>query len=66
MLIAGERHLQLVLGEYAGHYNTHRPHRTLRQDPPAGRPDSPVEGASIQVLRRDRLGGLIHEYAQAA
>ena len=29
MLITGERHLRLVLGEYADHYNTHRPHRTL-------------------------------------
>jgi hypothetical protein len=66
MLIAGERHLQLVLGEYAGHYNTHRPHRTLHQSPPAGRPDPPAARASIRVLRRDRLGGLIHEYAQAA
>jgi len=25
-LITGERHLRLVLGEYADHYNTHRPH----------------------------------------
>jgi hypothetical protein len=66
MLIAGERHLQLVLGEYADHYNTHRPHRTLRQSPPAGRSDPPAECATIQVLRRDRLGGLIHEYSQAA
>jgi hypothetical protein len=23
MLITGERHLRLVLGEYADHYNTH-------------------------------------------
>jgi putative transposase len=38
MLIPGERHLQLVLGEYVDHYNTHRPHRTLRQSPPTGRP----------------------------
>jgi putative transposase len=66
MLIAGERHLQLVLGEYADHYNTHRPHRTLRQSPPVGRPVPPAEGACIRVVRRDRLGGLIHEYAQAA
>ena len=66
MLITGERHLQLVLGEYVDHYNTHRPHRTLRQRPPAGRPDPPAENASIQVLRRDRLGGLIREYSQAA
>jgi putative transposase len=66
MLITGERHLQLVLGEYADHDNTHRPHRTLHQNPPAGRPDPPAARASIRVLRRDRLGGLIHEYAQAA
>jgi putative transposase len=66
MLIAGERHLRLVLGEYAYHYNTHRPHRTLSQHPPAGRADPPAKGACIRVLRRDRLGGLIHEYAQVA
>jgi putative transposase len=57
---------QLRKREYADHYNTHRPHRTLRQEPPPERPDPPAEGASIQVLRKDRLGGLIHEYAQAA
>ncbi len=66
MLITGERHLQLVLGEYADHYNTHRPHRTLHQNPPAGRQGPPAAGASIRVLRRDRLGGLIHEYSQVA
>jgi len=26
MLLYGERHLLQVLGEYAGHYNWHRPH----------------------------------------
>jgi putative transposase len=66
MLIVGERHLRLVLGEYADHYNAHRPHRALQQEPPAGRPDSPVEVADVRVIRRDRLGGLIHEYAQVA
>ena len=66
MLITGERHLQLVLGEYADHYNTHRPHRTLQQNPPAGRSRPPAVGANIRVLRRDRLGGLVHEYAQVA
>ena len=35
MLITGERHLRLALGEYADHDNTHRPHRTLKQYPPA-------------------------------
>ena len=66
MLIAGERHLRLVLGEYADHYNTHRPHRTLKQYPPAGRTDPLPEHGRARVLRRDRLRGLIYEYAQVA
>jgi len=66
MLIIGERHLRLILDEYAGHYNVHRPHRTLQQNPPAGRPHPPAPGTNIRVLRRDRLGGLIHEYDQVA
>jgi hypothetical protein len=65
MLITGERHLRLVLGEYADRYNVHRPHRTLQQKP-AGRPHPPAEVTSMRVLRRDRLGGLIREYAQVA
>ena len=47
MLITGGRHLQLVLGEYADHYNTHRPHRTLHQNPPAGRQGPPAAGADL-------------------
>jgi putative transposase len=66
MLITGERHLRLVLGEYADHYNGHRPHRTLNQDPPAGRAGPAAAVTNMRVLRRDRLGGVIHEYAQVA
>jgi putative transposase len=66
MLITGERHLWLVLGEYADHYNSHRPHRALWQNPPARPPDEPAEVTGMRVLRRDRLGGLIHGYTQAA
>jgi transposase InsO family protein len=66
MLITGERHLKLVLNEYVDHYNVHRPHRTLRQSPPAGREDSRDLGTDVRVLRRDRLGGLIQEYTQVA
>ena len=65
MLIVGERHLRLV-DEYVDHYNTHRPHRGLHQNPPAGRLCPPAAVTSTRVLRRDRLGGLIHEYAQVA
>jgi transposase InsO family protein len=66
MLITGERHLRLILGEYTGHDNLHRPHRALRQEPPGGRSDPPVEATGIRVLRRDRPGGLIHEYSRVA
>jgi transposase InsO family protein len=62
ILITGERHLRLVLSEYVDHYNTHRPHRTLQQHPPDGRARPQPEGPGM----RDRLGGLIHEYAQVA
>jgi putative transposase len=66
MLITGERHLRLVPDEYVDHYNLHRPHRAQQQGPPAGRPLPPAPGANVRVLRRDRLGGLIHEYSQVA
>lgn len=66
MLITGERHLRLVLGEYVDHYDQHRPRRALRQDPPAGRAHPPAEVTGMRVLRRDRLGGLIREYMQVA
>jgi len=66
MLITGERHLRLVLGEYASHYNSHRPHRSLHQEPPAGHAHPPAEVTHMRVLCRDRLGGLIHEYSQVA
>jgi len=66
MLITSERHLRLVLTEYIEHYNVHRPHRTLCQSPPAGREPPPTMSQNVRILRRDRLGGLIREYAQVA
>jgi len=66
MLITSERHLRLVLGEYVDRYNVHRPHRTLHQNPPTGSAHPAAEMTGMRVLRRDRLGGLIHEYPQVA
>jgi putative transposase len=69
LLITGPRHLAVVLQEYIAHYNTHRPHRSLDQHPPAYPPRGhtpPPSGATIRPLRRDRLGGLLHEYVQVA
>jgi putative transposase len=62
----GRRHLVTVLAEFADHYNVHRPHRALGQAPPLGPVDPPVILPAGRVERRDRLGGLIHEYAQVA
>jgi hypothetical protein len=65
-LILGQRHLQNVLAGYLAHDNQHRPHRALGQAPPLGAVPEPDPAASERVVRLDRLGGLIHEYAQAA
>jgi putative transposase len=58
--------VRVMLSEYVDHYNLHRPDRALQQGPPAGRPHPPALGANVRVLRRDRPGGLIREYAQVA
>ena len=65
LLITGPRHLAAVLREFVEHYNAHRPHRSLHQRPPAG--NTPLRSsATARSLRRDRLGGLVHEYVQVA
>jgi transposase InsO family protein len=66
MLIFGCRQLRAVLAEHLDHYNGRRPHRALGQAPPLGPAEPPVVLPAGSVARRDRLGGLIHEYAQVA
>jgi putative transposase len=65
MLIYDQRHLRSVLGEYAGHYNGHRPHQSRQQRPPDqdGQVGVPPD---LPVQRRKVLGGVINEYYQAA
>ena len=66
MLIIGRRHLETVLADYVAHYNQHRPHRSLHQAPPLGAAPQPAPAPDVRVMRLDRLGGLIHEYALVA
>ena len=55
-----------MLRVFIDHYNTHRPHRPLDLAPPQPTGcDQPVVSLH-DVRRRDRLGGLIHEYSYAA
>ena len=68
LLIVGRGHLEQVLRTYVEHYNQHRPHRALgleSPDPPA-RLTILGEDDRSTVQRRDLLGGLLHEYRQAA
>ena len=68
MLIAGSRHLRSVLDEYVAHYNRHRPHRARNLRPPDcdDITTAPVADLTARIRRRKVLGGLIHEYEQAA
>jgi putative transposase len=65
VLILGERHLRKVLAEYARHYNGHRPHQSLQQEPPLRRPSQTVD-ITARIERKEVLGGLISEYRRAA
>jgi hypothetical protein len=66
LLILNRRHLEHVLRVFVDHYNTHRPHRALELAPPQAIDRDRSVGSSREVKRRDRLGGLIHEYSYAA
>jgi putative transposase len=65
-LIVGRRHLETVLSDYVLRYNQHRPHRSLDQAPPLGVIPPAAPAADVPVVRLDRVGRLIHEYAQVA
>jgi putative transposase len=68
LLILNQQHVERVLQGFIDHYNGHRPHRALSLTPPEARRPTPPPSASgdAGILRRDRLGGVVHEYVRAA
>jgi putative transposase len=66
LLILGQRQLDRVLRVYVDHYNTERPHRALGRQPPIATQLQMPPPPQATIQRRDRLGGLLHEYLLAA
>jgi putative transposase len=68
LLILSVRYLEGALTLFTDHYNGWRRHRSLDLAPPNGRPSAATwtETRPITLKRRDRLGGLLHEYERAA
>jgi transposase InsO family protein len=68
MLIYHRRHLLAVLGEFAEHYNEHRPHQGRDQRPPNATDTGPAVAdlASARGRPQKDPHGLISEYSQAA
>ncbi|WP_218011016.1 integrase core domain-containing protein [Herbidospora mongoliensis] len=69
-LLWNERHLRHALREYEQFSNRHRAHQALAQAAPLRPvPDpntDPERITSLTIRRRDRLGGILHEYSHAA
>ena len=65
-LIMNQHHAASVLSTYEDHFNRHRPHRTLGQAAPLRALPEHRQTDTARIHRLDRLGGLIHEYQQAA
>jgi putative transposase len=67
LLIVGRGHLEQVLQAYVEHDNVHRSHRALGLEPPDPRVGpTAITRDQRRVDRRDRLGGLLHEYHRQA
>lgn len=65
VLVIGAPHLRKVLAEYARHYNGHRPHQSLQQEPPLRQPGHVLDITS-RIEHTQVLGGLISEYRRTA
>ena len=69
-LLWNERHLRHALREYEQFYNEHRAHQALAQSAPLRAVPNPITDperiTDLDIRRRDRLGGVLHEYLHAA
>jgi hypothetical protein len=69
-LIWNQRHLLQALREYELFYNAHRPHQGITNARPLQPLPQPITDpdrlARLDIRRRDRLGGILHEYHHAA
>jgi len=69
-LIWNQRHLLHALREYEAFYNGHRPHQGIANARPLQPLPEPITDldrlARLDIRRRDRLGGILHEYEHAA
>jgi len=69
-LIWNQAHLLHALHEYERHHNTHRPHRGISNARPLHLLPEPITDPDtitcLDIRRRDRLSGVIHEYEHAA
>jgi len=69
-LIWNQAHLLHALHEFETHYNAYRPHQGISNARPLHALPPPITDpdniAQLDVRRRDRLGGIIHEYENAA
>jgi transposase InsO family protein len=69
-LIRNQQHLLHALHEFEYFYNGHRPRQGLANARPLHPLPTPLtepdEIARLRIRRRDRLGGILHEYEHAA
>jgi len=69
-LIWNQRHLIHALREFERFYNDHRPHRGLANARPLRLLPTPIthvgDTTRLHIRRRERLGGILHEYEGAA
>lgn len=65
-----QAHLLHALRDYEQFYNKHRSHRTLASAAPLCPVPEPITDPDrlthLEVCRRDRLGGILHEYQRVA